>query len=278
MDNHSACIGDKDLPTALVWLRKAADGGLARSRFKLGMLTLNGVGMPKDQAAGAKLIIDSAPDVLEDTKPLMIAGTLYLNGVGVKKNVVEAVRHYRMARDRNDPQGQQALGEVTDKSVAGGFGKAELEKGFEHLNGKGVPKDEARAFALFKEAAEAGNRPAMGMVGLLYHEGKGTKADAAQAAYYWHTAALLGVAPAKRDYGIVRCDGTGIAKDQADGLKWIKEAAAQGEPESHAVLGSIHEKGECGQPKDLAKARVEYKIAADGGSEAGKKALERLGK
>ncbi len=275
MDSYAGCFNND---TTLVWIRKAADGGLPRARFKLGMAMLNGLGMPKDQAGGAKLIIDSAPAVEEDTKPLLIAGTLYFNGVGVKKNIVEAVRFYRMAAERKDPKGQQALGEVAQKARDGKFGFTEANQAFDFLQGKGVPKDEAKGFARMKEAAEAGSPGAIGVLAHLYHQGVGTKADPAMAAYYWHTAALLGVPAAKRDWGVIHCVADGVAKDESECLKWLREAADDGDPESLYRMGKVHEEGDVGQPKDLAKARAAYKQAADAGFEPAKQALDKLPK
>lgn len=278
MDAYAFSLFSVDQATGLIWLRKAASGGLPHARFSLGMAMLNGLGMPKDEAGGAKMIIDSAPGVEGETKPLIIAATIYFHGVGVKKNVVEAVRYYRMAAERKDPVGEQAIGEVRQKSLAGKFGEAEKTKGFNYLEGTGVPKDADKAFQFLLEAAEAGNIHAMGGVGSLYQEGVGTKVDRARGAFYLHTSALLGLTAGKREYGDARCMGDGVAKDEAEGFKWATEAAAEGDADAHALLGRLYEKGECRQAKDLVKARAEYKIAADGGADLGKKGLERLGK
>lgn len=240
-------------------------------------MMLNGLGLPKDQAGGAKLIIDSAPAVEEDTKALLVAGTLLFHGTGVKKNVVEAVRYYRLAADRKDPKGEQAINEVQAAAVAG-LGADEAKRGFDCLQGNGVPKDEAKALALLKEAAEAGSIAATGMVGRMYFKGMGTKADPARGALYWHVAALLGSRPAKLDYGLARINGEGVVKDEADGLVWINNAAAHGDTGAHEVLGELYEKGAAGLPRDLARARAEYQSAAAAGSAFAKGALERLGK
>lgn len=277
MDNYSTCVPENEI---LGWVRKAADGGLPRARFKLGMAILNGIaGLQKDPVAGAKLIIESAPGVTEDTKPLMISGTLYLNGVGVKKNVVEAARYYHLAAERGDPKGNQALGEVTQKCSAGRWGQALAIEGFDLLTGKnGVTKDEAKAFAKIKEAAEAGSLSSIGAVASLLHDGVGTKADHAQAAFYWHTAALLGVPPAKRDWGVIQCVADGVEKNEASCWKWLKEAAADGDAEASYRVGKVYEEADIGQAKDLVKARAAYKAAADAGFDDAKKALEGLSK
>lgn len=271
-DSYAGCIDDA--AASLVWLRKAADGGLARARFKLGMAMINGIGVPKDPPGGARLVVESAPGVEEDTKALLIAGTVLLQGADVKKDVVEAVRYYNMAAERNDPKGRQAISEVRQKTQ--GAADDDAKRGFEFLFGKGVARDEEKAFQILKEAAAAGNLSAMGMVGRMYHDGTGTKADPGQAALHWHMAALLGSIPAKRDYGVARFQGDGAEKDVADGLTWIQLAAADGDRASHAILGEVYEKGIGGVPVDLTKARSEYQQAADAGHEEAKKAIERL--
>ena len=49
--------------------------------------------------------------------------------------------------------------------------------------GKGVEKDEAKAAALYEQAAFAGDGPAQNNLGQLYRDGRGVAQDLQQAAY-----------------------------------------------------------------------------------------------
>ena len=62
-----------------------------------------------------------------------------------------------------------------------------------HLNGAGVPKDEAKAIAMFtKTCEEPDGVLACRMLGILYEDGIGTEADSAKAKAYLTKACGLG--------------------------------------------------------------------------------------
>src|SRR5690606_20905880 len=90
----------------------------------------------------------------------------------------------------------------------------------------GVARDEALAFALYSEAAAAGDADAQVNLGLMYLDGRGTAPDLAQA------------------------------------LHWTEQAAGQGHPIAHNNLGHIYEHG-LGVAADRDQALYHYRLAAD---------------
>ena len=61
-----------------------------------------------------------------------------------------------------------------------------------YLNGIGTPKDEARAFALFRDAADALDADSMYQVGIMYKDGIGTEVSVPSYQYYIRMAADRG--------------------------------------------------------------------------------------
>ena len=83
-----------------------------------------------------------------------------------------------------------------------------------HYGAKNYPK----AMALFKEAAELGDRLGQFFLGSMYDE------------------------------------GLGVTQDYVKAVFWYKQAAEQGDPSAQARLGKIYLDGEKGVPKDSEKA------------------------
>src|SRR5687767_7870560 len=68
---------------------------------------------------------------------------------------------------------------VTQRRQAckGGDGDACNSLGVDFAYGRGVPRDEAEAAALYRQACEAGNSAGCNNLGEMYAEGKGVAAD-----------------------------------------------------------------------------------------------------
>lgn len=71
-------LGDKGIPQnypeAMKWFRKAADQGLAKSQFQLGLMYEQGLGVPQDQAEAAKWYQKAADQGFADAKAKLEAG------------------------------------------------------------------------------------------------------------------------------------------------------------------------------------------------------------
>lgn len=93
--------------------------------------------------------------------------TCYEQGKGIHQNLDTAVRFFRDAADKLDPEAEYALGLM-------------------YLNGNAViAKDPKKAYELCKSSADQGNPEAIYSVGYCYHAGEGVTADLAVAKQWY---------------------------------------------------------------------------------------------
>ena len=72
-----------------------------------------------------------------------------------------------------------------------------VEEGKKYLDGKGVPKDYTKAFALFQKAADQGNANGQNNLGSMYYNGRGVPQDYKKAVEWYQKAADQGNTNAK---------------------------------------------------------------------------------
>lgn len=100
---------------------------------------------------------------------------------------------------------------IFDKCIAKGYAGAMIWKGLLYEDGSGVPKDPARAAAMYKRAADSGTE------------------------HY----AMLG----KLHYASALYEGNGVPKDEAQARVWFEKAAAEGSPDAQEFLKTGHHTG-----------------------------------
>ena len=103
-----------------------------------------------------------------------------------------------------------------------------------------VPKDDKAAFALYEQAAQAGNTEAEFATGQAYQTGHGVTPDAALATAWYRAAALNGLAAAQTSLGFAYQTGLGIPQDDASASFWFSRAAAQADPAGETALGYLY--------------------------------------
>lgn len=162
-----------------------------------------------------------------------------------------------------------AVAEIPESPQPGADPQATVtfELGRKHLRGDGVEKDTARAFALIREAAEAGHPDAMGAMGYFYASAVEVQQDTAKAAEWFRRGAEAGSPKAQFNLGNALLRGTGIPRDEAAGVGWIQKAAAAGLPEAQNRLGFayLHGNDLPGIPADSTKAFEMFTAAAAAG-------------
>jgi TPR repeat protein len=92
-------------------------------------------------------------------------GSLYVNGIGVAHDEVEAVRLYRAAAEQ-------------------GLARAQSNLGYQYEVGAGVPLNLDAALMWYRRGAEQGNPDAQFNLAGMYYKGKGVKQDFI-IAYMW---------------------------------------------------------------------------------------------
>jgi hypothetical protein len=138
-----------------------------------------------------------------------------------------------------------------------------------HAEGKVVAKDEAKASALFQQAAEAGLARAQHRLGHLARE----KGDYDAAAKWLRLAAAQGYQPAQEELWILYVIGKALPADTAELVRWHHTAARIGFlktmtvsnkaplPDRQHALGLRYRMGE-GVKQDYAEAARWFRLAA----------------
>ena len=124
----------------------------------------------------------------ETAEELLEQGKLYYQD-GVNQNPQKAFSCFERAASTL-PEAQRMLGEC-------------------YFYGRGVEKDPAQAFCMYRSAAQRGDIPALNIVGYCYKSGEGTEKDFVQAAVWYRKAAEKGFA--KAQYNLAICYENGEA-------------------------------------------------------------------
>jgi len=146
-----------------------------------------------------------------DPKAQYNVGLIYANGKGVNKDSYQAMEWYKKAAeqgnvaaqynlaklisqrpDKDDPRAQEQIRYWYEKAADGGQKEAMNELALLYLKGKGVEKNEFKAFDLFKKAALMGDAAAQINVALLYAWGEGLPHNKIQAYQNFKKALLQG--------------------------------------------------------------------------------------
>lgn len=124
--------------------------------------------------------------------------------------------------------------------------------------------DAARAFALWRPLAEAGDREAQAWLGTLYAHGDGVTRDDAEAAKWLSAASDQGVVTAMADLGAFHFLGRGVPKDPARAISLLERAAEADDLHALFNLAALLVKGE-GAPADAERAAGLLRRAAERG-------------
>jgi hypothetical protein len=139
-DEGSAAFTRGDYVTALNEWRPLAENGNARAQFNLGLMYVDGLGVPQDYAEAARLFRMAA--MQGDTNAQLNLGVLYAKGQGVPQDYSEAVSWYRKAAEQGDVYAQFILGRM-------------------YVLGRGVPQNYVEAHMWWNLAASQGNDDAL---------------------------------------------------------------------------------------------------------------------
>ena len=165
---HKGLGVEKDQQIAVGWFKKAAELGLAKAQFNLGLSYQKGQGASKDIHKAIEWFRKSAEQGYAKAEAKM--GYYTVTGTGVKQNFTEALRWYRRAAEHGD---------IASYADIGHF----------YAQGNGVKKDKNRAAQYYIMGAEKGDPEAQYWLGRAYQLGRGIKHDSARALYWLNRAA-----------------------------------------------------------------------------------------
>ncbi len=297
-----------DEAAAANWFLRAARHGLTAAVIDLGLMHFEGRGVARDESrayAWFSLAFDGirrtefteddivakrvSPD--EVTRAQMAVAAMCRSGALVGKSKRDAAAWYERAAKRGAPE-------------------AQLELATMYLEGDGVPRDDARAFAWSTVSAGQGDGAAEQVrARALQRLGPGRVprahlrladcyrdvGDFGTAARWYRRAAQGGVAAAQAELGALCSAGRGVSRDEAQACAWFHLAAEQGDKRSlerrsavlrrmaadevaraQRLIGDKYRHGE-GIGVDRLKAYAWYFLAADGGDIAAKESKYEAG-
>ena len=140
-----------------------AKSGDPRAQYILGLMSLEGKGGPRDEAAALGWLRKSADQ--GNISAMFDLALMYDQGEGIAEDNTEAVRWYRLAAERGNANSQFNLGQ-------------------HYMDGDGVAADVPTAIGWWRKAADQGSAQAQFNLGVAYANGLGVVADRVEA-YKW---------------------------------------------------------------------------------------------
>lgn len=116
-------------------------------------------------------------------------------------------------------------GQQIDSKLYSYDGDSDARMGVRYLFGRGVPQDNQKAFAYFKQAADKGDVFAQNEIAYLYAAGKGTHQSYKQSFHWYQKAAKAGLSSAQYNLGFMYLHGLGTKKDKDLAMTWFKKSA-----------------------------------------------------
>lgn len=216
----------------------------------LGLMYLNGKGMPQDNAMATHWFEKAAKQGY--IPALNNLGDSYYYGHGILQDYKIAVVLFKRAAKQGYAPAQTNLGDM-------------------YYLGRGVEQNYMKALELYEKAALQGYVEAYNGLGDVYYLGKGVR-DYAKA-FHWHRkAAKLNYIPSQKRLGNMYNNGHGITKDSVQAFQWYERAALQEDPQAQYNLGCMYDAGQ-GVPKNVAQAILWYAKSAVQGEKSSQENL-----
>lgn len=147
-----------------------------------------------------------------------------------------------------------------------------------HLQGKGVPRNEAAGFQWMLSAANLGNGQAMSLVAISYEDGLGVAPNPATALTWWRKAAGFGHTMAQTALALRLFADTHNAAAQTDAMKWLNQAAVGNDTDAQLSLDAAYYEGARAFSKDKAQALHWLRAAAAQGNAEAQAAVTAIEK
>ena len=229
---------------ALAKVGSLADGGDPRAQTFMALKLFKENDLP-----GALSLADKA--AAAGYPPAMTAKARLLRAKGDKNFLALLIK----AAEMGDPEAMAEYGFIlatTSRGAQSGKGLDMLERaarrgvlegqvklGRIYLQGRLVPRDEERAYDLFRTAASKGSVEAKYFQAVCLSRGLGCKADPARAAALAKEAAEAGDSYGQLLYGTFLRDGTGVTQDSSAALNYFDLSAKQGNEHAKRLLADL---------------------------------------
>ena len=206
---HALLAGDP--AEAAVWVRSAAECGLAAAQLRLGRMLLAGMGIERDERAAFGWFVRAAAQA--DAEASNMVGRCHENGWGVAVDLARAAASYHAsARGRHD-WGQYNYGNLL-------------------FDGRGVPRDRRQALRWYLRASSQGHGRAMNLLARCLEEGWGCRRAIREAAYWYERSARSGYFRGQFNYAVLLAQ-RGRPEPAA---QWFWNAAANGDAKMREAI------------------------------------------
>lgn len=162
---------------------------------------------------------------------------------------------------------RQAAAEIKEVEVAIASDDPEVlnAEALKYARGEGRRKNEARAFELWKKAAEKRHSRSQYNLGLCYLDGVGVSKDTQTAVTWIQKSADANLPVAEYQMALLLSEGVGIPKDPPKAIEWYLKAAEQGFPPAYGNLGYCYAQA-FGVPQSVIESTYWYRKAAEHGN------------
>ncbi len=177
--NFSECVSRNSISPAEtcidlnreVDIREDAERGQAYAQFQLGLMYMEGYGVPQDYQEAVKWHKLAAGQ--GDSDAQLYLGIMYWSGMGVPLDDEEAVKWYRLSADQGHRDAQFLLGTM-------------------YSSGNGVSQNHSEAARWFRMSADQGMSDAQFRLGVMYSRGHGVPRDYEEAVRWYRLSADQG--------------------------------------------------------------------------------------
>lgn len=144
-----------------------------------------------------------------------------------------------MAQDFANKQDWKSVFDIMQPLALEGNVQAQGNLGMLYNLGRGVPKDQEKAYWWFSEAAERGSIRAINNLAVMYYNGNYVKKDIPQAIKLFETTAKSKDLDAMLMLGEIYLQ----QKEEQKSFEWVKKASDLDNPEGKFRLGIYYEEG-----------------------------------
>lgn len=211
-----------DTEGAMIWLRRAAEGGHLQAQTDLAGIYLSGGrdGRVKPDYTEAFKWFTAAAEQGSKEAHLFL-GILCMDGNGTAKDEVAAVAHWRVAAEADISEAQFRLGRVLARR------RDSAKEGIDLLR---------RAV---REGGRGGVPQAATALGAIYMKGVHVPADPQEAAEWYERGAMGGDPLAQLVFSQMLLLGDPVPRDEQRGMAMLRMAAGQDYPQAIALLVNL---------------------------------------
>lgn len=246
---------------ALPWFCRAGEQGIAEASYCAGLAYLKGEGTAADAAKAVQWWKRALQQ--GHARAGMELSRLFFQGNAVEEAWEKALSYLQQAVVANrrsktpdaaipatlavyydkgigTPQNRAAARPLLEEAAQLGNARAAFMLGLYHAEGLGgLPQDDAKAVALYRQAAIQEDKEAQCNLGTAYAMGTGTARDYALAAIWFRASALQGNTTAMVNLARCYLHGLGTETAPAKAKEWLETAAKQGSQEAAALLRQL---------------------------------------